>query len=59
MLFLSPLIALMPEATIGGGGDRLTRSVDQPNEFSAILKVRRTEFFGPSYAFAGVVLLGN
>lgn len=59
MLFLSPLIALMPEATLAAVVIVYSIGLIQPKEFSAILKVRRTEFLWAIVAFAGVVLLGT
>ena len=59
MLFLSPLIALMPEATLAAVVIVYSIGLIKPKEFSAILKVRRTEFIWAIVAFAGVVLLGT
>lgn len=59
MLFLSPFIALMPEATLAAVVIVYSMGLIQPAEFQAILKVRRTEFTWALTAFAGVVLLGT
>ncbi len=59
MLFLSPLIALMPEATLAAVVIVYSIGLIKPKEFSAILKVRRTEFIWAIVAFAGVVLIGT
>ena len=59
MLFLSPFMALMPEATLAAVVIVYSMGLIQPAEFLAILKVRRTEFTWALTAFAGVVLLGT
>ena len=59
MLFLAPLIALMPEATLAAVVIVYSIGLIQPVEFGAILRVRRTEFTWALTAFAGVVLLGT
>jgi sulfate permease, SulP family len=59
MLFLAPLIALMPEATLAAAVIVYSIGLIQPAEFRAILRVRRTEFTWALTAFAGVILLGT
>ena len=59
MLFLSPFIALMPEATLAAVVIVYSIGLIKPGEFRAILSVRRTEFIWAISAFAGVVLLGT
>jgi high affinity sulfate transporter 1 len=59
MLLLSPLIALMPQATLAAVVIVYSIGLLQPAEFRAILSVRRTEFTWALTAFAGVVLLGT
>jgi sulfate permease, SulP family len=59
MLFLSPLIALMPQATLAAVVIVYSIGLIKPGEFRAILKIRRTEFIWAITAFAGVVLLGT
>jgi SulP family sulfate permease len=59
MLFLSPLIASMPQATLAGVIIVYSTGLIHPKEFEEILKVRRTEFIWALTAFAGVVLLGT
>jgi len=59
MLLLSPLIALMPEATLAAVVIVYSIGLIKPKEFRAILKVRRTEFTWAIAALAGVVLLGT
>jgi len=59
MLLLSPLIALMPEATLAAVVIVYSIGLIRPAEFRAILKIRRTEFTWALTAFAGVVLLGT
>jgi high affinity sulfate transporter 1 len=59
MLFLSPFIALMPEATLAAVVIVYSIGLIKPREFRAILNVRRTEFIWAISALAGVVLLGT
>ena len=58
MLFLAPLIALMPQATLAAIVIVYSIGLIKPAEFRAILRVRRTEFVWALAALAGVVLLG-
>ena len=59
MLFLSPLIELMPQPTLAAVIIVYSIGLIHPKEFEEILKVRRTEFIWALTAFAGVVLLGT
>ena len=59
MLFLAPLIGLMPEATLAAVVIVYSIGLIQPIEFREILEVRRTEFRWALIALAGVVLLGT
>jgi sulfate permease, SulP family len=59
LLFLAPLISLMPQATLAAVVIVYSVGLIQPKEFRAILAVRRTEFFWGVAAFAGVMLLGT
>jgi high affinity sulfate transporter 1 len=59
MLLLAPLIALMPEATLGAVVIVYSIGLIKPAEFRAILGVRRMEFVWALAALAGVVLLGT
>jgi len=59
MLFLAPLIALMPQATLAAVVIVYSIGLIKPAEFRAILKVRRMEFLWALAALAGVVLLGT
>jgi SulP family sulfate permease len=59
MLLLAPLIALMPQATLAAVVIVYSIGLIKPEEFRAILKIRRTEFTWALAAFAGVVGLGT
>ncbi len=59
MLFLAPLIALMPQATLAAVVVVYSIGLIRPSEFRAILNVRRTEFSWALAAFGGVVMLGT
>jgi high affinity sulfate transporter 1 len=59
LLLLSPLMALMPEATLAAVVILNVIGLIKLREFRAILKVRRTEFIWAIAALAGVVLLGT
>jgi SulP family sulfate permease len=59
MLFLAPLIALMPQATLAAVVIVYSVGLIKPIEFHEILGVRRTEFIWAVVAFAGVVLVGT
>lgn len=59
MLLLAPVLALMPQATLAAVVIVYSIGLIKPEEFSAILEVRRTEFIWALTAFGGVVLLGT
>jgi len=59
MLYLSPLIALMPQATLAAVVIVYSLGLIQVQDFRDILHVRRTEFVWAVTAFAGVMLLGT
>jgi SulP family sulfate permease len=59
MLLLSPLIGVMPQATLAAVVIVYSIGLIRPAEFSAILAVRRTEFAWAITAFTGVVLFGT
>jgi high affinity sulfate transporter 1 len=59
MLFLAPLIALMPEATLAAIVIIYSIGLIKPADFRHILEIRRTEFVWALTALAGVVLLGT
>jgi sulfate permease, SulP family len=59
MLFLAPLIALMPQATLAAIVIVYSIGLIKPAEFRAILRIRRTEFIWAVAALVGVVLLGT
>ncbi len=59
MLFLAPLIGLMPQATLAAVVIVYSIGLIQPVEFRAVLRVRRTEFVWALVALIGVVLLGT
>lgn len=59
MLFLAPLIAFMPQATLAAVVIVYSIGLIRPAEFGAILGIRRTEFIWAVAAFAGVVALGT
>ena len=58
LLFLAPLISLMPQATLAAVVIVYSVGLIQLPEFRAILAVRRTEFIWAVAAFGGVMLLG-
>ena len=59
LLFLAPLISLMPQATLAAIVIVYSVGLIQLPEFRAILAIRRTEFIWAVAAFAGVMLLGT
>jgi high affinity sulfate transporter 1 len=59
MLFLAPLMSLMPQATLAAVVIVYSVGLIQPLEFRSILAIRRTEFVWAVAAFAGVMLLGT
>jgi high affinity sulfate transporter 1 len=59
MLYLAPLIALMPQATLAAIVIVYSVGLIKPVEFREILRVRRTEFVWALIAFAGVIFVGT
>ncbi len=59
MVFLAPLMGLMPQATLAAVVIVYSIGLIQPEEFGAILRIRRMEFLWALAAFSGVVLLGT
>jgi SulP family sulfate permease len=59
LLFLSPLISLMPQATLAAVVVATTVGLLNPRDFQAILRTRRIEFWWSVIAFAGVVVFGT
>jgi high affinity sulfate transporter 1 len=59
LLLLAPLIGLMPQATLAAVVIVYSLGLIQPDEFRAIVRIRRMEFLWALAAFAGVVLLGT
>jgi high affinity sulfate transporter 1 len=59
LLFLSPLISLMPQATLAAVVVVTTLGLLSPVEFRAIFKIRNVEFLWAIAAFAGVVVFGT
>jgi sulfate permease, SulP family len=59
LLFLSPLISLLPQATLAAVVVVTSAPLLSTADFRSILAVRRTEFVWALAAFAGVVLLGT
>ena len=59
LLFLAPLIALMPHAALAAVVIAYSLELIKPAEFRTIRRVRRIEFRWALIAFAGVVFLGT
>jgi SulP family sulfate permease len=59
MLFLSPLVGLMPQAVLAAIVIFYSASLIKPAEFRAILAVRRREFLWALVALLAVALLGT
>jgi high affinity sulfate transporter 1 len=59
MLFLAPLIGLMPQATLAAVVVVYSMGLIKPAEFRSILRIRRTEFVWALAALAGVIALGT
>src|SRR5208337_1418096 len=57
--FLSPLISLLPQATLAAVVVFTALPLLSPVDFRTILRVRHTEFYWALAACAGVVLLGT
>jgi SulP family sulfate permease len=59
LLFLSPLISLMPQATLAAVVVATTIGLLSPKEFFAIVRIRKAEFWWSIAALVGVVVLGT
>src|SRR5262245_51063043 len=59
LLFLAPLVALMPQAALAAVVVATTVGLFKPAEFGEIRRVRQMEFVWAVVAMAGVVLLGT
>ncbi len=59
MLFLAPLLGLMPHAVLAGIVIVYSVGLIQPAEFRNILAIRRTEFSGRWPRSSGVMLIGT
>jgi high affinity sulfate transporter 1 len=59
LLLLSPVISLMPQATLAAVVVGTVVGLLSPKEFFGILRIRRTEFWWAIIAFVGVVVLGT
>jgi sulfate permease, SulP family len=59
LLFLSPLIGLMPQATLAAVVVATTIGLVSPKEFFAIVRIRKAEFWWSIAALVGVVVLGT
>ncbi len=59
LLFLSPVIALMPDATLGALVLVAAVGMIVPGDFRAIARIRREEFVWAIIALVGVVVLGT
>ena len=59
MLFLAPVIALLPQSALAAMVIVYSFGLIRPVEFSELLRIRRTEFSWAIVAFAGVVLAGT
>jgi sulfate permease, SulP family len=59
LLFVAPIIALMPQAALAAVVVAYSLELIKPAEFQEIRRVRRVEFRWALIAFAGVVLLGT
>lgn len=59
LLFLAPLISLMPEATLGALVLVAAAGLIKIDEFEQIRRIRSTEFIWAVAAFLGVMILGT
>jgi SulP family sulfate permease len=59
MLFLAPVLGLMPHAVLAGIVIVYSVGLIKPAEFRNILAIRRTEFIWAMAAFVGVMLIGT
>ncbi len=59
MIFLAPMISLMPQATLAAVVIVYSIGLIKPKEFREILRIRRMEFLWAVTAFLGVVIIGT
>ena len=59
LLLLAPVIALMPNAVLAAVVVVYSIPLIKPEEFRAIARIRRTEFYWAAVACLGVILLGT
>jgi len=59
LLFLAPLVALMPKATLAAVVVATTIGLLNPRDFRAIARIRHMELWWALISFAGVVILGT
>ena len=59
LLFVAPVISLMPQAALGAVVIAYSLPLIQPKEFAEIRRIRTMEFRWAVIAFLGVVLLGT
>ena len=59
ILFLAPLVSMLPQAALAAIVIVYSVGLIQPIEFHDVLRIRRTEFSWAIVAFAGVVLVGT
>jgi MFS superfamily sulfate permease-like transporter len=59
MLFLAPLVAMLPQSVLAAMVIVYSFGLIKPIEFHDVLRIRRTEFSWAIVAFAGVVLVGT
>jgi len=59
LLLLAPVIALMPNAVLAAVVVVYSIPLIKPDEFRAIARIRRTEFYWAAVACLGVILLGT
>ncbi len=59
MLFLAGLFGMMPQATLAAVVIVYSAGLFKPEDFKAILRIRKTEFIWSLTAVAGVILLGT
>ena len=59
LLLLAPLIALMPNAVLAAVVVVYSIPLIKPEEFRAIARIRKTEFYWAAVACLGVILLGT
>lgn len=59
LLFLSPVIGLLPKAALGALIVVASASMIKPASFLAIARIRRVELFWALVTFAGVIVIGT